>query len=316
MNYLVLLLSTAVLFLAAQPSLVNAFPLTVISCDREMTMVSPPERAIAHGSNLVEIMMALGLEDRMLGYTGRINIDETEGLYPGVTQLRQLQRDTPNLEMILDAESDFYFAGWSYGMRVGGEVTPDSLARYDVPVYELSESCIRLGQKNGASFDYLYRDLENLAAIFGVPNRAEALISDYRNRLEKVLAQVAQREHWPRIFVYDSGEKVPFTAGGFAMPQAIITAAGGENIAADIDNSWVRIDWETVAARDPEVVVIVDYGAITAAEKITYIKEHAALSHISAVRNDRFLVLSYSDLTPGPRNIDAVERLADFLIAG
>lgn len=304
------------LILAAQPVASHAFPVTITSCDREFTIAAAPERAIAHGSNLIEMMLALGLDDRMMGYTGRLEVDQTAQLFPGAKSLPRIQRDYPTLERMLEADPDFYFAGWSYGMRVGGEVTPDSLARYDIAVYELSESCIRLGQRNGASLDYLFRDLQNLAAIFGVPERADALIKDFRERLEKVAEQVAKQDQRPRVFVYDSGEKAPFTAGGFAMPQAIITAAGGTNIAQDIENSWVRMDWETVAVRDPEVAVIVDYGEVSAEDKIAYMKSHAAFSHIAAVRDDRFLILSYDDLTPGPRNIYAVETLADFLMDG
>lgn len=292
------------------------FPVTVASCDRQVDVTAPPERAIAHGSNLVEIMLALGLEDRMLGYSGRIErVQAATDLFPAAASLRALQRDNPTLELLLEEEVDFYFAGWSYGMRVGGEVTPDSLARYDIPVYELSESCIRLGQKNRPGFDYLFRDLENLAAIFGVPGRAERLIADYRARLDRVGMQVAGKNSRPRIFIYDSGDKVPMTAGGYAMPQAIMEAAGGSNIAEDIESSWVRIDWETVVERDPEVVVIVDYGEVTAEEKIAFMKDHPAFAHVAAVRDDRFLVLGYDDLTPGPRNIHAVERLAGFLFA-
>lgn len=307
----------AALCLTTLPATGADFPVTVTSCDRQISFDAPPERAIAHGSNLVEIMLALGLEDRMLGYSGRIErVQAATDLFPAAAALRPLQRDYPTLEVLLEEGTDFYFAGWSYGMRVGGEVTPDSLARFGIPVYELSESCIRLGQKNRPGFDYLFRDLENLAAIFGVTERADALIADYRARLDRVAQKVAAQDQRPRIFIYDSGDKVPITAGGYAMPQAIMEAAGGTNIAGDIQNSWVRIDWETVAERDPQVVVIVDYGEVTATEKIAFMKDHPAFAHIAAIRDDRFLVLGYDDLTPGPRNILAVERLADFLHGG
>lgn len=312
-----LIFSFAALLLTVQPSAGGDFPVTVTSCGREVTFEAPPTRAVAHGSNLVEIMLALGLEDRMLGYSGRIErVEAATDLFPAAATLRPLQRDYPTLEMLLEEGADFYFSGWSYGMRVGGEVTPDSLGRYGIPVYELSESCIRLGQRNQPGFDYLFRDLENLAATFGVPERAEALIADYRARLSRVGTRIAATTDRPRIFIYDSGDKVPITAGGYSMPQAIIDAAGGRNIAADIDSSWVRIDWETVAERDPQAVVIVDYGEVTAVEKIAFMKEHPAFAHIAAIRDDRFLVLGYDDLTPGPRNILAVERLADFLHGG
>lgn len=311
------ILSFAALLLTVQPSAGGDFPVTVTSCGREVTFEAPPARAVAHGSNLVEIMLALGLEDRMLGYSGRIErVEAATDLFPAAATLRPLQRDYPTLEMLLEEGVDFYFSGWSYGMRVGGEVTPDSLGRYGIPVYELSESCIRLGQRNQAGFDYLFRDLENLAAIFGVPERARALIADYRARLDRVGTRIAATTDRPRVFIYDSGDRVPLTAGGYSMPQAIIDAAGGRNIAADIESSWVRIDWETVAERDPQAVVIVDYGEVSAEEKITFMKEHPAFAHIAAIRDDRFLVLGYDDLTPGPRNILAVERLADFLHGG
>lgn len=314
MHRLTLSLAFTVPLLAVQPATWGEFPVAVTSCGREIAFDAAPARAVAHGSNLVEIMLALGLEDRMLGYSGRIErVRAATDLFPAAAKLRPLQRDYPTLEMLLEEGADFYFAGWSYGMRVGGEVTPDTLGRYGIPVYELSESCIRLGQKNRPGFDYLFRDLENLAAIFGVPERAEALIADYRVRLDRVRARLAGKTDRPRVFVYDSGDKVPLTAGGYAMPQAIIDAAGGRNIAEDIESNWVRIDWETVAERNPQAVVIVDYGEVAAAEKIAFMKEHPAFAHIDAVRGDRFLVLGYDDLTPGPRNIHAVERLADFL---
>lgn len=310
-------LSLAALLLAAHPAAGGDFPVTVTSCDRPVTFEAAPERAITHGSNLVEIMLALGLEDRILGYGGRIErVEAAIDLFPAAATLRPLQRGYPTLEVLLEEGTDFYFAGWSYGMRVGGEVTPESLGRYGIPVYELSESCIRLGQVNRPGFDYLFRDLRNLAAIFGVPDRAEALIAGYQARLDRVAQDVAGQANRPRVFVYDSGDRVPMSAGGYSMPQAIIDAAGGVNIAQDIDSNWVLIDWETVAARDPQVVVIVDYDEVTPHDKIALMKSHPGFAHVAAIRDDRFLVLGYDDLTPGPRNIHAVERLADFLHGG
>src|SRR5690606_5286051 len=161
-------LPLAALLLAAHPAAGGDFPVTVTSCDRPVTFEATPERAITHGSSLVEIMPALGLEDRILGYGGRIErVEAAIDLFPAAATLRPLQRGYPTLEVLLEEGTDFYFAGWSYGMRVGGEVTPESLGRYGIPVYELSESCIRLGQVNRPGFDYLFRVLRNLAAIFG-----------------------------------------------------------------------------------------------------------------------------------------------------
>lgn len=61
--------------------------------------------------------------------------------------------------------------------------------------------------------------------------------------------------------------------------------------------------------RNPEVVVIVNYGDVTAEQKIAFMKGNPAFATMDAVRNDRFVVLEYVEATPGPRNIAAVEKL-------
>ena len=43
---------------------------TVQSCNRTVTFDAPPERAISNDVNLTEMMLVLGLADRMVGYTG------------------------------------------------------------------------------------------------------------------------------------------------------------------------------------------------------------------------------------------------------
>ena len=65
-----------------------------------------------------------------------------------------------------------------------------------------------------------------------------------------------------------------------------------------------------VIERNPEVIVVVNYGEVTAEQKIAFMKNNPAFSRIDAVKNDRFVVLEYVEATPGPRNIDAIARLA------
>jgi iron complex transport system substrate-binding protein len=55
--------------------------------------------------------------------------------------------------------------------------------------------------------------------------------------------------------------------------------------------------------------VIVNYGDVTAEQKIAYLKTNPAFAGIDAVVNDRFVVLDYVEATPGPRNVEAVEKL-------
>lgn len=284
---------------------------TVQSCDRSVTFDAPPQAAISNDVNLTEMMLVLGLADRMVGYTG-ISGWKTldEEMTMGVEELAELSVKYPSKEVLIGADADFFFAGWNYGMKVGGEVTPETLEPFGIQVYELTESCIHVGEKDAASMEDMYNDLRNLGAIFDVSDRAEGLIENYQAKLAAFLDAQPTLETAPRVFVYDSGEDVPFTAGRYAMLNALIEAAGGTNIMNDFEKSWATVGWEAVVERNPDMIVIVNYGDVTADQKREFMMSNPAFADIDAVRNDRFVVLEYVEATPGPRNIEAVKTLA------
>lgn len=289
---------------------------TVQSCDRSVTFDAPPQAAISNDVNLTEMMLVLGLADRMVGYTGISGWNTLdEGMTAGIAELPELSAKYPSKEVLIGADADFFFAGWNYGMKVGGEVTPDTLSPFGIQVYELTESCIHITEKSAASMDDMYNDLRNLGAIFDVSATAEDLIAGYEAELERFTSDLAPLATPPRVFVYDSGEDVPFTAGRYAMPNALIEAAGGINIMNDFDKSWATVGWEAVVERNPQVIVIINYGEVTASEKRAFMMSNPAFADMDAVRNDRFVTLDYVAATPGPRNIEAIKTLATALRA-
>ena len=283
---------------------------TVQSCNRTVTFDAPPERAVSNDVNLTEMMLVLGLADRMVGYTG-ISGWKTldEEMRAGVEELPELSAKYPSKEVIIGSDADFFFAGWNYGMKVGGEVTPETLEPFGVQVYELTESCTHIMYKEKASIEDMYTDLTNLGAIFEVEDKATELVDGYRAELAAFTSELETGEPL-RVFVYDSGEDTPFTAGRYAMPTALIEAAGGVNIMDDFEKSWATVTWEEVVERNPEVIMIVNYGEVTAAQKRDFIMSNPAFAGIDAVQNDRFVTLEYVEATPGPRNIQAIKTLA------
>ncbi len=283
---------------------------TVQSCDREVTFDAPPERAISNDVNLTEMMLVLGLADRMVGYTGISGWNKLDAeMTAGVAALPELSAQYPSREVLVGADADFFFAGWNYGMKVGGEVTPETLEPFGMQVYELSESCSHIMAMEKASIDLMYNDLLNLGRIFDVEAKAEALVEGYRAELAAFTADLDIGDPL-RVFVYDSGEDAPFTAGRYAMPTALIEAAGGQNVFDDFEKSWATVTWEEVVERNPEVIVIVNYGEVTAAQKRDFMISNPAFADLDAVKNDRFVTLEYVEATPGPRNIGAVQTLA------
>ena len=284
---------------------------TVKSCDRLVTFDEPPQRAISNDVNLTEMMLVLGLADRMVGYTG-ISGWKTldEEMRAGVKELPELSQKYPSKEVLVGADADFFFAGWNYGMKVGGEVTPETLEPFGIKVYELTESCIHIMNKSKANMEDMYNDLLNLGRIFSVEDKANELINNYRMEIQKLTKNINTDDPL-RVFVYDSGEDTPFTAGFYAMPTALIEASGGKNIMNDFKKSWGTVTWEEVIDRNPEVIVIVNYGNVTAEQKKEFMMSNPAFAGIDAVKNNRFVTLEYVEATPGPRNIKAIKKLSE-----
>ena len=301
---LALLLGTAQAFAEA-----THYPLKIQSCNREVTFNQAPEHAVSHDINMTQMMLALGLKSRMVGYSG---VTGWKSVTPQMAQLLdglpELASKYPSVETLLNANVDFFFAGWDYGMRVGGDLTPQTLQPLGINVLELTESCAFVMKRPAATLDDTYTDLRNLGKIFDVQERANALITRMQAQVADIQKNLPAEK--PRVFLYDSGEDRAMTSGRLGMPQALIAAAGGRNILDDVDASWTRINWETVVERNPQVIVIVDYSEISAAQKQQFLLDNPALQAVDAIKHQRFIVIPYVQATPGIDNVLAVETLA------
>ena len=289
-----------------------AFPVTVQSCGEPLTFNAPPRRAVVHDLNMTEMVLALGLRDHLVGVTGISGWYKTGPEFKAALgKVPELASKQPSMETLLAVAPGFFFAGWYYGMNPGGEVTPATLARHGIRTLVLGESCIHLGKlRPAASMDLLYDDMRKLGVIFDRQAQAAALVGQWQRRLGALPAPPAPAER-PRVFLYDSGEDKPFTAGRHAIAHAMIEAAGGRNVMADLDTSWAHAAWEAVAARNPQFLILLDYQDGAGPERLLRVLQaHPAMRNTDAVRQRRFIALRYAELTPGPANIGAIEKLA------
>ncbi|WP_095127344.1 ABC transporter substrate-binding protein [Pseudomonas sp. Irchel s3h14] len=285
------------------------YPLTVQSCNREVTFKQAPKHAVSHDINMTQMMLALGLKPNMAGYSGVTGWKSvTPQMQTILDGLPELAAKYPSVETLLNANVDFFFAGWDYGMRVGGDLTPQTLQPLGINVYELTESCAFVMKRPPASLEDTYNDLRNLGKIFDVQDRANAVIAQMQAQVAEVRKDLPADK--PRVFLYDSGEDRAMTSGRLGMPQALIDAAGGRNILDDVESSWTRVNWENVVERNPQVIVIVDYGEVTAEQKEQFLLNNKALQSVDAIKNQRFIVIPYVQATPGIDNVLAVETLA------
>ena len=302
-------IAAAALLLAGPAS---AYPVTVENCGRSLTFDRAPTRAVVHDIDMSEMAFALHLQPDMAGVTGITGWYKASPAFKAAQgSIPELAPKYPTLETLVAADADFFFAGWYYGMKPGGDVTPDTLAAKGIKTYVLTESCAQVDHaRPRADMDLLYGDELALGTIFGRTAEATAVVDGWKARVGAVAEAVKGRPA-PSVFVYDSGEDQPFTAGRFAMPTALIEAAGGTNVLGDRPMSWGKTSWEDVAARDPQFLVLLDYqDGAGYRTLLDFLEHHPAMRETAAVKGHRFLPLRYEQLTPGPANIDAIEALA------
>lgn len=289
-----------------------AFPVTVDNCGKPLTVDAPPERLVVHDINMSEMAFALDLQDRMVGVTGITGWYKTSPAFDAkLGDIPELAPKYPTLENLVAAEPDMFFAGWYYGMRPGDAVTPETLAPLGVQTLILSESCIHADESvPTASMDLLYKDMLRLGTVFGKDAEAEALVDGWQQQLADIRARIDGLEG-QRVFLYDSGEDQPFTAGKYAIVHAMIEAAGGTNVTGDMETSWGRTSWEAVAAENPQFLILLDYQDGGGAEQLLdFLRAHPVMSETDAVKAGRYVALRYEELTPGPANIDAISKIA------
>jgi len=291
----------------------------VTSCGVPVTYDRAPTRAVSNDINTTEDMLALGLESHMVGDFGAVGDGPAGQPIPpefqaGFAKVRDVSpQNYFTLEELVGLHPDFLFAGWDYGLQLGTNYTPAYLAKFGITTLVLTESCVRVGA--GAtlvSLNDTYQDLRNLGAIFGVQQRAARVIAAMQAQVAAVRAKVAGLPPI-RVFDYDSGESAPFTGPGLATVNALISLAGGTNIFASLKQSFTSVSWEQVVAAQPQCIVINDYGTPTAAQKEKFLETFPASKNLPAVKNHCFLPLSYDEVTPSPRNAEAILAIAHWL---
>lgn len=237
---------------------------------------------------------------------GTAYLDDTiyEPLQEAYDKVPVLSDQYPTKEQVIDAEADFLYAGWKSGFGEKGVGTPEELEALGIHTYLHTAS-----NMTKPTLEDIFTDIRNIAKIFRVEDRGEALIEQMTKDVESVQSKLPKDDENLRVLVFDSGEKDIFTAGQNFMNE-LVTIAGGQNIFGDVESGWTTVSKEDAVDRNPEVVVVIDYGETTAEQKIQFLKNDPALKEMEAVKNERFVILPLSAASEGVRAAEAIEILA------
>lgn len=160
----------------------------------------------------------------------------------------------------------------------------------------------------------IFDDVRRLGALLGREAAADGLLATLHARLDAVRARAALRgAERPRVLALEWLE--PAYVAGHWVPE-MIDIAGGEAVLAAAGARSRRVEWQEVAAADPDWILAVPCGfdAAGAAGEVARLDAHAWRS-LRAVREGRVAPLDANGCwsRPGPRVVDGVEALAALL---
>lgn len=267
--------------------------------DFDVTYTSP-ERVVSTAGFTTEMLLALGLEDKIVGYSYMDN-EIFPDFKEAFDKLTCLAEYMPSQEVFLSVEPDFV-TGWA---------STFSDKNYSLEFCETNGVMPYIPKVEGenASIEQAYEDLTNFGEIFGVQDKAAEVIADMQTRISAVETAVDGAET-VSVFIYDSGEDEPFTLGA-GLASDMIAAAGGKNVFQDDFNYWGGVSWESVIDANPQYIIIMDYFAGgDLQEKYDFLNNNEALADIDAIKNGNIFTLGLTDVTGGVRNAEAIEIMA------
>ncbi|MCE8024424.1 MULTISPECIES: ABC transporter substrate-binding protein [Halomonadaceae] len=320
--------------LTMSPAFADAtqYPLTLNNCGAEVTFDTAPERAVGLGQASAEIMLMLGLEDKMVGTAFWPN-SVLPQLAEANAKVEVLTVEFPTFESILAKEPDFVTAALPSLIGPSSRVaTREDFDRVGVSTYLSPNTCVaegmdkdKFGYGNRAqlwSMDSLYQEIEELAQIFDVNDRGQALIEDLRRREAALRAESPQGED-PLSYVFWFSSPAPsadaYLGGKHGASGFIADVLGGTN-AIDAEAEWPALGWESIIATDPDVIVVarVDrnrWELDKAEAKIEYLNSDSATREMRAVKNGAIVVMDGNAMDPTLRTIFGAEQVAEQLQA-
>ncbi|MFD3746108.1 ABC transporter substrate-binding protein [Nocardia sp. NPDC058633] len=297
------------------------FPLTLQNCGRAVTVDAPPRRAVSLNQGSTEILLSLGLADRMVGTATwtdpvRANLAEANATVP------RLADNKPSFEVVLDTEPDFVSASFGGTLGPGGVAERRQFDDLGVPTYLSPTDCDGKTDESVNSdgarteplrIDSVYQEIRDLAAIFDVRDRGEQLVTELQRRLTAATGSV--RAAGVSLAFWFADTATPYLAGCCGASGIITDSIGATNVFADTTDEWPQVSWESVLDRDPRALVLADLSRRKIAgdaldSKIAFLESNPVTQRLTAVRDKRYIVVNGADLNPSIRTIDGVEKVA------
>ena len=257
---------------------------------------APPRRIVALAPSAAEILFALGASDRVVAVP-----DFTDDL-PEAADKPRIGGFSPDLERVVALAPDLVVVSRDGTDRAAYE----KLKSLGLPVL-VTEARSLAG---------VLDDIRRVGDALGGPAAAGRLVAALSARIEAVGRRIASRAGPPSKAVVVIWPDPPVVAGPDSFVGDLLSRAGLVNVVPRKAGEWPRVTYETLAAWNPDFVVhpeTPENGPAFARS----LGPGGRWRLVPAVRAGRVIALPGAWLErPGPRLVDALERLAALEVPG
>lgn len=258
-----------------------------------------PEKTLVYGRNNVEILLALGVGDKiqMVADCGSVK-PEYEEEFAKLDQVKNHQ-DVGYFvkEYALSLEPDMVIGWYSLFNLEDRMGDVDFWHEREIGTYTSTNSVMKENQ----SLENEYADIRNLGIIYNKEAEAEAIIEEIKAGVEKG-KEAAEGKDPQRILIAEKWEGEYDIYHAKSAAGDIAAQLGAEPLG---EKGWTD---EEIVAANPEAIFSVHVGSVSDEEAIATFADNPALASVDAVKNGRIYPVEYSlAYTPGVRTIDTVE---------
>ncbi|MEU9148760.1 ABC transporter substrate-binding protein [Streptomyces sp. NPDC048349] len=288
---------------------------TLTSCGRQLAFEGPPRRAVALDQASTEILLELGLQERMAG-TANLKTKIPAKYEAAYAKVPVIAPKIATSEQVRSATPDFVVAGSADLYTKDRAGTREELDAVKVPTFVSAVDCPLQNEPGKSAFDLLFADYENLGKAFGADEPAHKLAAEQRAAVAAAGETAAKVKDQPTVvYLYSVFNGMPYVAGKTGLPSEMSRIVGAKNAFDDVNEDWPEVSWEEVARRNPDFIVIGDLSergrpGDSAAEKRDTMARHPVISKLDAVRTDKIIEVPGIELDPSVRSVHALELLA------
>ncbi len=297
---------------AVQPSSsqTSHYPLTLSIYDdkgneMEQTIEKEPERIVVMGQGFVELTLAFGEEEKIVGVA---YLDKSGSEYEEeISQLPIITDMWPSKESILELQPDLIIS-------MSAAFQEDRLG--DISFWNERGVPVLTGINYtiGRTIDSFFEDITNLGIALDIEDKTDAFVEGQKAQIGEIQKKVAQATDKPRVLLLGiSGDTTYYYGPSLCLIDEMIEGVGAEYIKVT-DDTYVEMSDESILSVNPDKIIITGYQESDSESLKNKYLLNPNLQNATAIKTGNVMVVEYTNAVRGSFGLaDMYEDVAKFI---